>query len=301
MLILFLAANTSFADFPRLCFFLSKDNFLPHQFKQLGERLVFSNGILFLSTAASFLIIIFGGSVHHLIPLYAVGVFTSFTISQSGMVRRHLKLREKGWKTSAIINGIGSVMSFVVLVIIAATKFIHGAWIIVLCIILLVILFKNIKQHYMDVAEQLSVSDLKSVNFEKEDHMMLVMIPSFHRGIIQALNYAKTFSKNVKALHIKLSGKDTENLENYWKKFNPDIELVMIDSPYRKLIEPTIEYINQLEKKHPKLNITVVIPEFVPKKAWHHLLHNQTALSLKAAIHFRERTNFISVQYHLKK
>jgi amino acid transporter len=300
MLILFLAANTSFADFPRLCFFLSKDNFLPHQFKQLGDRLVFTNGILFLGVSAAALIVIFGGVVHALIPLYAVGVFTSFTLSQSGMVVRHWKLREKGWKRSIFINGFGAVVTFVVTIIIAVSKFMQGAWVIIILIMLGVYIFKNIHAHYDALACQLSLSGMKKLKFEKEKHIMLVMVPSFHKGVVQALGFAKTFSENVVAVHVKLNKKDTANVEKYWKKFNIDVPLHMIESPYRKMIQPIMSYVDRLEKDQ-KMNVVLVIPEFVPKKWWHHLLHNQTALSLKTAIHFRPRTNYISMQYHLER
>ncbi|PIY59825.1 amino acid permease, partial [Candidatus Woesearchaeota archaeon CG_4_10_14_0_8_um_filter_47_5] len=285
MLILILAANTSYADFPRLCFFLAKDKFMPNQFRQLGSRLVFSNGIIFLGLAASFLVIVFQGSVHHLIPLYAVGVFTSFTLSQAGMIKRNLTKREGNWKKAVIINTAGVTMTFLALLIIAATKFMHGAWIIILLIPLLVLMFENIHRHYDAIAEQLSVCKLKAPLFKREKHMMVVLMPSFHKGVIQSIGFAKTFCKKVVAVHIQLNGDDeTEALHEKWKKFKPGVKLVIIKSPYRNLLGPLMEYIDSLEKKDPLCNVTVVIPEFVPKKLWHHLLHNQTALAVKTAI-----------------
>ncbi|MFH2021579.1 MAG: APC family permease [archaeon] len=300
MMILFMAANTSFADFPRLCFFLAKDNYLPHQFKQLGDRLVFSNGIIFLGVISSIVIIAFKGIVHNLIPLYAVGVFTSFTLSQTGMVYRHFRIREKGWKKGAAINMIGAITTAVVTLIIGYTKFMGGAWIIIILILLLVLLFKKINNHYMDVAEELSVAKLKSMKYKKEKHIYVVLVPSFSKAVVGAITYARNLSEKVIAVHVDISGADTDNLKRYWKKFRPQIPLKIIESPFRKFMQPLMTYINQIEKD-PKVNVTVVIPEFVPKHWWHSLLHNQTALALKTKIHFRKRTNYISLQYHLHK
>ena len=300
MLILFLAANTGFADFPRLSFFLAKDKFLPNQFKQLGERLVFTNGILFLAAAAAVLIIVFKGSVHNLIPLYAVGVFTTFTISQAGMVKRSFRLRDKGWKKKALINSIGAVMTFIALIISAITKFVEGAWVIIILILLWVFVFIKIEGHYKKLANQLSVAKLKKpIKLKSEKHMMIVLVPSFHKGIIKAIRFAKSFCKNVKAIHVDISGAEKEKLLLKWKKFKPDIDLIIIDSPYRVITEVVMDYLDKIEKEDKNLDVTLVIPEFVPKKFWEHLLHNQTGLGLKTAIHFRKRTSYISIQYHL--
>jgi amino acid transporter len=299
MLILFLAANTSFADFPRLCFFLAKDTYLPRQFMQLGERLVFSNGIIFLGLASSILIIIFKGSVHLLIPLYAVGVFTSFTLSQTGMVRKNKRERKR---KAMFVNLAGAIMTFIALSIIAYTKFLTGAWIIVILIPMLVILFKRIHEHYHDVADQLSVCEVKyPIKLEKGKHLMIVLVPSFHKGVMHALKFANTFCNNVVAVHVDISGSQRDKLLEKWHKYVPKIKLVVLDSPYRLLVNRLTQYLDELEKKDKTLNVTVVIPEFVPKKWWHHILHNQTALALKTAIHFRKRTSYISVQYHLRK
>ncbi|MEK6916219.1 MAG: APC family permease [Nanoarchaeota archaeon] len=301
MLILFLAANTSFADFPRLCFFLAKDKYLPNQFKQLGDRLVFSTGIIFLGVAASLLIIFFGGSVHHLIPLYAIGVFTSFTLSQVGMVKKNLLNKGAGGRKRAIvINSVGSIMTFIALVIITITKFSSGAWTIVILLPLLVLLLNKIHNHYTKLANQLSVENLEAPLKKKngEKYMMIVMVASFHKGIIKSVIFAKAFCKNVKAVHIDMGGSEKEKLLEKWEKFKPGVELVILDSPYRVLISTLLKYLDEIEKD-PKLNVTIIIPEFVPTKAWHHFLHNQTGLSLKTAIHFRRRTSYISVQYHL--
>ncbi|AJF61356.1 hypothetical protein QT06_C0001G0516 [archaeon GW2011_AR15] len=301
MMILFLAANTSFADFPRLCFFLAKDKYLPNQFKQLGDRLVFSNGIIFLGIAASALIIFFGGSVHHLIPLYAIGVFTSFTLSQAGMVRKNIKDKVvPGRKRAIVINAVGSVVTFIALIIIAVTKFALGAWMIVILLPIFVLLLNNIHNHYAKLARQLSVEDLKAPLPKNVDdkHLMIVLVPSFHKGVIKSIRFAKAFCRNVKAVHINMSGGEKKKLLEKWEKFEPGIELVILDSPYRILVGTLMKYLDELEKD-PKLNVTVVVPEFVPVKFWHHLLHNQTGFALRTAIYFRKRTSYISVQYHL--
>lgn len=301
MLILALAANTGFADFPRLCYFLSRDKFLPRQFTHLGERLVFSNGIIFLGFASSILIIIFGGNVHHLIPLYAVGVFTSFTLSQSGMVVKHFRDKEKNWKISASINALGAFITLMALIVILYAKFTHGAWAIIVMIMLLLFIFKEIHKHYRNVADQLSVRSMEIRSQSKERHLLIVLIPSYNICAVRALNFAKTLHQRIEAVHVNLKQKETDDLIKYWKKHHKDVKLKIIESPYRKLIEPISEYIDKLETDDKKLNVTVVIPEFVPHKWWQHLLHNQTGLAIKTAIHFRKRTHFINVQYHLDK
>ena len=303
MLILFLAANTSFADFPRLASFLAKDKFLPNQFTRLGERLVFSNGIIMLGIFSCILLIMFNGDVHLLIPLYAVGVFTSFTLSQSGMVIRHLRIREKHWQSHMLINLLGAIMSGVAMIIIAVTKFMHGAWMIVILIILLVIFFLRINKHYTEVAEQLSISnvDVNKILAEPAKHMFVVLVPSLHRGIVEALHRVRNMCDHIVAVHINIGGPETERLIKYWEKYNPGVRLVVIDSPYRQLIGPLMTYLDKIEAKAPKLHVTVVVSEFIPRHIWQMILHNQTAQAIKLAIHFRKRTDFISIRYHLDR
>ncbi|MGV8087191.1 MAG: APC family permease [Candidatus Woesearchaeota archaeon] len=300
MLILVLAANTGFADFPRLCYFLAKDKFLPRQFTHLGERLVFSNGIILLGILSSLLIILFKGNVHYLIPLYAVGVFTSFTLSQTGMVVKHFKDKKNNWKISAAVNALGAFITLVALIIILYAKFTHGAWIIVVMIGLLILMFKEIRLHYNNIAKQLSVQNMNiKKNRPPERHLLIVLVPSYNSCVVRALDFAKSLNKKTEALHVNLKQKETDQLLEYWKKNHKDIKLTILKSPYRKLIEPISEYINKLEDKDERLNITIVIPEFVPHKWWHNILHNQTGLAIKTSIHFRKRTHFINVQYHM--
>ncbi len=301
MLILFLAANTGFADFPRLCFFLARDKFLPRQFTNLGERLVFSNGIILLGFSSITLIILFQGSVHLLIPLYAIGVFTSFTLSQAGMVKKHFTLKENNWIISAIINGSGFIITFVVLIIITVTKFVNGAWMIIVLILLLVTLFKLINRHYNSVARQLSVEHITKIPFHSKGNIFIIFIPTFHNGIVQALSFAKSLSKDVVAVHVKINEKDTDLITKNWDKLKPGIQLDLIDSPYRKIIDPLMKYIDAVEKKYPNNNVTVIIPEFVPKKIWQQILHNQVGLAIRTAIYFRKKTNYLCMSYHLEK
>jgi len=301
MLILMLAANTGFADFPRLCYFLARDKFLPRQFTHLGERLVFSNGIILLGVIASLLIILFKGNVHYLIPLYAVGVFTSFTLSQTGMVVKHFKDKEKNWKISAFINSLGAFVTFIALIIILYAKFVHGAWMIVIMIAILIFMFKKIHSHYTEIAKQLSVKNVVTKKIEPETHLLLVLIPSYNSCAVHALNFAKSLNSKTEALHVNLKQDETDQLLEHWKKNKVKTKLTIIKSPYRKLIEPVSEYIDKLEEQDENLNITVIIPEFVPHKWWHNLLHNQTGWAIKTAIHYRRRTHFINVQYYLKK
>jgi hypothetical protein len=239
--------------------------------------------------------------VHALIPLYAVGVFTSFTISQTGMVVKHFKDKAKHWKISAAINGLGALTTLVALIIILIAKFIHGAWVIVILILLMILAFKKIRSHYRDVAEQLTVKEEDRTAPHNESHLLIVLVPSYNSCAVRALNFAKTLNGRLEAVHINLKQPETDYLQEQWKKHHKEVKLVVLESPYRKLIEPVVEYIDKLEEKDHKLNITVVIPEFVPRHWWQNLLHNQTGLAIKTAIHFRKRTHFINVQYHFEK
>ena len=350
-LILVLAANTSFADFPRLGSLLARDRFLPRQFATRGDKLVFSNGIVILAIFASILVIAFGGDTSRLIPLYAVGVFLSFTLSQSGMVRHWLKERgqigkkngrarqkhddeihysqstvdreslpdaelaaseERGstfvndevtdsahWKKSIAINAVGAVATFVVLCVFVATKFIHGAWIVVVVIPLLVLMFRAIHKHYVGVAKQLSTEGLDALHPIK--HIVLVPISGIHRGVVAALQYAKSIAPNhVQAVYVDFDEDATVKLREKWERWGAGVQLVVLPSPYRELTRPLLRYITRLEKKNENDVVTVLLPEFVPAKWWQHLLHNQSSLMLKGALLFKEGVIVISVPYHLK-
>jgi amino acid transporter len=298
-LILVLAANTSYADFPRLASLLAKDRFLPRQLSSLGDRLVFSNGIIGLSFAAMMLIIYFKGETHYLIPLYAVGVFLSFTLSQAGMVIHHIKYRESGWRKGIVINSVGAIATLIVLLVISFTKFIHGAWVVIIFIPFSVFIFNKIKSHYVKSAFQLRVTVPPPKSNIEPTHIIVIPVSGVHRGVIKAVDYATSMSENVFALYVDIDSENTERLKIEWKKFFPNVELKTLPSPYRSLNEPLINHIVSISKD-PKWDwVTVVIPEFVAAKWWENLLHNQSALFIKTFLMFKKRIVVTSVRYHL--
>jgi amino acid transporter len=296
MLILLLAANTSFADFPRLSFFLARDRFIPRQFATQGDRLVFSNGIVILGGVATVLLVVFRGDTHALIPLYAVGVFLSFTLSQASMVLRWLRLREEGWWWRAWFSGLGAVVTGFVMLTIAATKFTDGAWIVVLLIPTLVAAFVVIHRHYEEVARQLSLE-----GFEPPPpitNTVLVLVGDIHRGVVKAIQYAQTLSPNAKAVFVEIDPERTRRLEEKWGKWGMGVPLIVLSSPYRSLLGPLLEYIDNLQKD-PHRMVTIVLPEFIPARWWQLGLHNQTALLVKGAMLFRKNVIVTDVPYHL--
>jgi amino acid transporter len=326
-LILILAANTSFADFPRLSSLLARDRFMPRQFATRGDKLVFSNGIIILAVFSGILVAAFGGDTSRLIPLYAVGVFLSFTLSQVGMVRHWLKAgrsaRDLGtggegqadelnqnefagkrkqaahWKKSIVINGLGAIATFIVLVVLVITKFLHGAWIVVVLIPLLVAMFRGVHRHYLDMAAQLTAEGLQGLRPIR--HEVIVPISGIHRGVVRALEYAKAIAnEHVTALYINIDEETTGKLRAKWHQLGGGVELVVLASPYRSLVGPLIRYLDRRMKAHPDQMITVVLPEFIPGKWWQHLLHNQTSLMLKGALLFKPDVVVTSVPYHLK-
>jgi amino acid transporter len=300
-MILLLAANTSYADFPRLASFLAKDRFLPRQFAGLGDKLVFSNGIVGLSLAAIGLIVLFKGETHALVPLYAVGVFLSFTISQSGMVMHHLKEKPKGFRRMIFFNALGAVTTFAVLTVIAITKFMDGAWVVILLIPTLIFIFSRINKHYMAVGRELSLIGMAPPQrLERLKHTVIIPISGIHRGVIDALRYAISISDDVRACYVELDEAQTEVMKREWTKWAHEIPFVVLKSPYRSVISPLIDYINDVEKICNEEMITVIIPEFVTTRWWHRILHNQTALLIRAALMFRKGKVVTSVRYHLR-
>ncbi len=296
--ILTLAANTAYADFPRLSSIIARDGYLPRQLANRGDRLVFSNGVLVLATLAGVLIALFGGKTNALIPLYAVGVFVSFTLSQAGMVRHHQKERERNWKLHSVINGVGAGATALVAVIIAATKFTKGAWIPLVVIPLIVLLFKAVKRHYDDVATALSVAaDYKP---RRMNHTVVVLVGSVHRGVLEALAYAKSLAPNrLIAVTIVSDEEEQERIECQWAERRIDVPLEIVHSPYRELARPILRFIDELDARYDNDIITVVVPEFVVRSWWGHLLHNQSALFLKGRLLFRKGTVVTSVPYHV--
>ena len=298
MLILVLAANTAFADFPRLAFFMARDGYLPRQFSNRGDRLVFSNGVVMLTVVAGGLIVVFDGDTHALIPLYAVGVFTSFTLSQASMVRRWLRLRPPRWPWRVAISTLGAVTTGTVLVVVAATKFLDGAWIVIALIAILIMIFVAIRRHYEDVAGQLSLEGYGTP--EEMSHTVLVLVGDLHRGVVEALQYARTLSPGAKAVYVETDPERTRRLEEKWGRHGLGVPLVVLNSPYRSLLGPLLEYVQHLTERPGKHVVTMVIPEFIPARWWQHLLHNQTALLIKGALLFRRNVIVTDVPYHLK-
>lgn len=347
--ILVLAANTAFADFPRLSSLLARDRFLPRQLANRGDRLVFSNGIVILAMFSGLLVVAFAGDTSRLIPLYAVGVFLSFTLSQSGMVvhwlreRRQLLAQEqeerdkrhtakiddlgqdkplpdveleneeihrsyfvtdevtapKNWKKSLAINAAGALATFIVLCVFIATKFIHGAWIVVVVIPLLVLLFRATHSHYLMVARQLSTEGLDQLRPIK--HSVVVPVSGIHRGVVSALQYARSIaSERVQAVYVDFEEEATAALRDKWERWGAGVQLVVLPSPYRELTRPLVRHIHRLAKENSDDMITVVLPEFIPAKWWQHILHNQSSLLLKGSLLFKKGVIVTSVPYHLE-
>ncbi len=299
-LILLLAANTSYADFPRLASLLSKDGFLPRQLGSLGDRLVFSNGILGLSLSAIMLVIVFQGDTHQLIPLYAVGVFLSFTLSQSGMIMHHLRTKHPGWQKGLAFNLAGALTTAVVLTVIAITKFAHGAWMVIVLIPLLVMLFRQIRAHYVFTAKKLFTATLRERRpVGKVKHTAIVPVSGIHPGVLDAVRYALSIASDARACCVNLNPAATAKLVEQWHKLMPDVPLVILESPYRSLIRAIVEYIKQVEAEDDDDLVTVIIPEFLTERWYHKFLHNQSAILLYAALRSQRGIVVTSVRYHL--
>lgn len=299
--ILTLAANTAYADFPRLSSIIARDGYLPRQFANRGDRLVFSNGIVFLAGAAGALLVAFHGLTNKLIPLYAVGVFTSFTLSQMGMVQHHKKEREPGWRRGVVINTVGAIATFVVLLIVAITKFASGAWVPLVVVPVIIGIFVSIKRHYRYLARELAITP-NEVRPEALNHTVIVLVGRVHRGVIKAINYARSLRPNhLFAVYIAFEDEDREEMERQWEEFGFDIPLEIVASPYRELVEPVERYLEELDQRWDNDTVTVVIPEFVLGRLFdpRNLLHGQTALALKAALLNREGVVVTSVPYHV--
>ena len=296
-LILILAANTSFADFPRLGSIMARDRFLPRQLYNLGDKLVYSNGIVVLSLLAVTLIVVFRGVVNALIPLYAIGVFLSFTLSQSGMVRHFIRLRQRGWRRGVIISGVGAVATAIVCIVQAVTKASEGAWIVLILIPTLVYVFSRINKHYVALGNELRLTPEDS--FVPIDNVVLVLTPSLHKGVLPALEYAKSLSAQVRAIHVETDPLDTELLVERWDKWSGGIPLIILESPYRSLVGPLMEYLDEVKEESGNQMVTVVLPEFVTGKWWHRILHNQSGLMLKFALLFKDGIVTSNIRYHL--
>ena len=297
LVILLLAANTSFAGFPRIASLLARDGYLPRQLANLGDRLVFANGIVVLGAIAAGLVVVFGGSTHRLIPLYMIGVFVSFTLSQAGMARKWLRERPKAWWLGVAINGPGAFCTGAVLCVVTAAKFAQGAWVTVVAIPLLILLHRRIRVHYDRVAAQLSLEGQPPPIHEKT-HLVVVPVASLHRGTLEAIEYARSLGVPAEAVHVIANEAEWEALQRKWKEFEPDIPLVALPSPYRSLVEPLVEYVREQRDEYAR--VSVVIPEFVVSHWWEEALHNQSAIQLDLALRRMLHVSVVNFRYQLK-
>ena len=300
MMILILAANSAFAGFPRLASLLARDSFMPRQMAMMGDRLVFSNGIMILGAFSCFLIVTFESNTHALIPLYAVGVFLSFTLSQAGMVRRWLIKRGPHWRKKLVINGIGAVTTAVATTIIASTKFMHGAWIVIVLIPLFIMMFRGIRSHYKAVTEQIALSRGHRPPMPRRN-IVLIPIGGVNRAVIRAVDYARSRPGEIRAVLVDLDSEDTAKAEIQWAQWGCGVNLVVLPSPYRSILGSLLDYIEEILEKEPDTWVTVVIPEILPARWWQNILHNQRALMLKAALLFKDRVILTDVPFHLTR
>ena len=298
MAILILAANTAYADFPRLAAILGKDGYLPRQFAARGDRLVFSNGVLILAVMASVLLVVFQGDVSKLIPLYAVGVFTSFTLSQTGMVRHHLKEKAKGWRLSMAFSIVGAIATGIVMIVVIVSKFLIGAWIIVVIVPIIVIAFKGVSRHYHSVAQQLRITPEPETPVLQ--HSVVVLVGGLQRSTLNALRYARSVhADHTLALSVAIDENHADKIRADWDRYGITVPLEILESPYRDLTTIVINHLDELDRRWGHDYVTVVIPEFVTPHWWQGVLHNQSALALKLRLLARRDTVVVSVPFHL--
>ncbi|KEF41764.1 MAG: amino acid permease [Cyanobium sp. CACIAM 14] len=307
LLILLLAANTAYADFPRLAAFLAQDGFLPRQLSSLGDRLVFSNGIYALSGLAGLLLVIFNGSVSRLIPLYAVGVFISFTLSQAGMVVHWWKLREPGWIHKALVNGVGTLITALVGAVLLFSKFTQGAWVVVVAIPLLVAMYLRIRTHYNHVARRLRMATdvhlkLPAPPPPGAGTPTVVLVGQLHRGTFEAIRFARSVASELVAVHVDLGGGRAEAFREQWMRQVPEVPLQILDSPYRSLVEPVVDFVKNFEAEHRQDRqrfCMIVLPVFVTRHRWENLLHNQSTILLRQALREKGTRVITTVGFYL--
>jgi amino acid transporter len=300
MAILVVAANTAFADFPRLSSILARDNYMPHVFGNRGDRLAFSSGILFLGAVSGLLLIAFRGNVDSLIHLYAVGVFLAFSMSDTGMVVHWWKTRGKGWKTSILINGADAILTTSILIIVVITKFAFGAWIIVVLIPMIVPVFLAINRHYARVAEQLRIMPLQMMP-QKIEHFVLMPIDDVNYASLRAMSFARTICKDITVLHIATDPVRAEKIKQKMQTYAPDMKLVIMESPLRAFMRPLLTYVEVLHEQHPGGFLTIVVPEFITAHWWERFLHNRTAEHLTQAFKRHPNIAVVNVPYLLKR
>ncbi|MBX4270514.1 APC family permease [Clostridium estertheticum] len=303
--VLVMAANTAYAGLPLLLSLMAQDGYVPRQFSQRGKRLSFSNGIIVLAAAAGILIIVFRGDTHLLLPLYAVGVFLSFTLSQVGMFLKWTRGKEEGWKHKAVINGLGAVVTFITVILIGITKFVLGAWLVFIIIPLLVYVMLKIKDHYNKVVKEIKLSNDERPNIgikTNNDQHVIILLGTLNKTFLKSLNCARCLSNNVVAFHVSTDPATTEKLKVKWKEYNPGIPLIIEHSAYRDIIEPLMNFIESEDRasKHGE-TVTVVISQFVITKWWHNLLHNQTGYFLKSMLYKNRNVAVLTVPYIIKE
>lgn len=305
MLVLYLAANTSYNGLPPLLSILAKDGYMPRYLGARGERLSFSNGITLLSIVAATLIVVYKGNTEHLISLYAIGVFMSFTIAQFGMVVHWKREKGRGWPVRALLNGVGAVVTGIVVLIIAVTKFFYGAWLVLVFIPAMIYIFRAIRKHYTDMAEQLRPEPgyfEEVLTSPKAKTLVVIPIASPTRVVAETIRYARAISDDVVVLHIATDEEAARKMEEKWNSLNTDTQLATVYSPYRLVIQPILDYISELEMQRCLYDyITILIPEFETRKWWHRLLHGQTGWILRTLLILRENVVVSTIPYHLKK
>jgi amino acid transporter len=317
--ILIMAANTAFADFPRLSALVAKDGFLPRQLTYRGSRLVYSRGIIALAVIASVLLVIFNASVTRLIPLYAIGVFLSFTLSQGGMALRWYKIGKlkpgeekvergstlhfvKDWPIKMLINGFGAVCTLVVMVVFAVTKYLDGAWVVLILIPILVLIFWLIHRHYNHIAKKLSLEKFGALAHRTSRHRVILPVSGVHRGTLVALRYARILSDDVTAVHVTIEPAEAEKVRQKWKKWGEGVRMVILDSPYRLFFEPLLGYISEIVRQRQSgETITIVVPEFVSNNSLSSALHTNTAALLRSQLRNQDGIVITSVPYHVRE
>lgn len=304
-IILIMAANTAYSGLPLLLALMAKDGFVPRQFAKRGKRLGFSNGIILIAVFSCVLVIAFKGDTNLLLPLYAVGVFISFTLSQSGMFLKWVRSKEGAWRHKAFINGLGVIVSFGTALIIGVTRFKHGAWIVCIVVPALVLLMTKIKYHYTVVAEQLKLNvdqRPKEINFAEQKRYVILPIDTLNKAFLKALNYARTISDEIIVFHVSVDDAATAKLLKRWEEYNVGIPIIIKKSPYRNIVTPLVKFIESEEyAAGPKDTVTVIMPQFVVGKWWGNILHNQTALFIKTMLLKRRNIAMITVPYIIQE
>lgn len=300
-LILILAANTGYSAFPLLAVNLANDKFIPRMFTLRGDRLGYSNGIMILGFASILLIITFHGHTENLIPLYAVGVFIPFTLSQTGMMVKWIREKPTGWIAKLAINTTGALISFVVTMMFFITKF-SQVWPVLVFIPVIVLIFHKIHKHYENIADQLRVTTCEAA-LPIEGNVIIVPVAGITHVVENSINYAKSLSASqVIAVYVAFDREEEKRFEEKWKKWQPDVRLVTLHSHYRSIIHPLTKFVDTVEHKASESNyrVTVLIPQFIPKKGWHNMLHNQSSLLIRSFLLYRKNVIVSTLPYHLK-